>query len=156
MFYKLIASYTNQDESRYYELKQMHDDFWSQLYHDYGYLLLENVYTNENATNSLDLLKMAKLYFKDLNTPERQYNITVIDTASLDNYQGEEIRIGDGIKVNAREFYNEYDVIYQSLSQYLFVSDISYSLRQVTDINLTVNDIKYSDKMIQRLAKLIK
>ena len=156
MFYKLIASYTNQDESRYYELKQMHDDFWSQLYHDYGYLLLENVYTNENATNSLDLLKMAKLYFKDLNTPERQYNITVIDTASLDNYQGEEIRIGDGIKVNAQEFYNEYDVIYQSLSQYLFISDISYSLRQVTNINLTVNDIKYSDKMIQRLAKLIK
>lgn len=156
MFYKLIVDYTNQDESRYYELKQMHDNFWSQLYHDYGYLLLENVYTNENATNSLDLLKMAKLYFKDLNTPERQYNITVIDTASLDNYKGEEIRIGDGIRVNAQEFYNEYDVIYQSLSQYLFVSDISYSLRQVTDISLTVNDIKYSDKMIQRLAKLIK
>lgn len=156
MFYKLISGYTNQDESRYYELKQEHDNFWSQLYHDYGYLLLENVYTNENATNSLDLLKMAKLYFKDLNTPERQYNITVIDTASLDNYKGEEIRIGDGIRVNAQEFYNEYDVIYQSLSQYLFVSDISYSLRQVTDISLTVNDIKYSDKMIQRLAKLIK
>lgn len=156
MFYKLIADYTNQDESRYYELKQAHDNFWSQLYHDYGYLLLENVYTNENATNSLDLLKMAKLYFKDLNTPERQYNITVIDTASLDNYKGEEIRIGDGIRVNAQEFYNEYDVIYQSLSQYLFVSDISYSLRQVTDISLTVNDIKYSDKMIQRLVKLIK
>ena len=88
---------------------------------------------------------MAQLHFKDLNTPERAYNITVIDTASLMNYNGAEIRLGDGIQVRANEFYNEYDSIYQSLSQVLFVSDIGYSLRNVTDISLTVNDIKYSD-----------
>lgn len=156
MFYKILSTYTNQDESRYYELLKQHDNFWAEMYKKYGYLLLENVYTNEDATNSADLLKMAQLYFKDLNTPERAYNITVIDTASLMNYNGAEIRLGDGIQVRANEFYNEYDSIYQSLSQILFVSDIGYSLRNVTDISLTVNDIKYSDKMIQRLAKLLR
>lgn len=156
MFYKILSTYTKQDESRYYDLLQEHDNFWAEIYKKYGYLLLENVYTNENATNSVDLLKMAQLYFKDLNTPERAYNITVIDTASLMNYNGAEIRLGDGIQIRANELYNEYDAIYQSLSQVLFVSDIGYSLRNVTDISLTVNDIKYSDKMIQRLAKLLR
>ena len=86
--------------------------------------------------------------------PERNYSITIINNHEL-NYNGEELRIGDPIKINADEYYNIYDSLYQSLSQYLFITDISYSLRSPTDFSLTVNNIKYTDKLLKRLVKLI-
>ena len=64
--------------------------------------------------------------------------------------------MGDPIAVNAFEYYDDYDEVYNTLSQYLFVTDISYALRKEGDINLTVNAIKYQDKLIRNLAKLIR
>ena len=125
------------------------------LYSNYGYLILEGEYKSDTATTSTDLFKLAKYAFEDLSNPETNYNLTTIDIASLQGYNGQEIRIGDGIKVNVASMYNEYDQIYDSLSQYLFVTDISYSLRASTDITLTVNSVKYEEKLIQRLVKLI-
>ena len=88
--------------------------------------------------------------------PERGYNIAIIDTASLENYDGVEIRIGDGIQVDAKQYYNKYDQLYNSLSQYLFITDLNYTLRDSSNINLTVNSIKYEEGIIKRIAKLIK
>lgn len=98
---------------------------------------------------------MAQLAFKDYSKPEANYNITMINTASLKDYDGGEIRIGDGIRIAATQYYDLYDTVYKDLSQFLFVTGMSYDLRKATDINLNVNAIKYQDKLIQKLVKLI-
>ena len=93
---------------------------------------------------------------KDLSQPERNYNISIIDLASLSGYEGQELCIGDSILLDADDYYEEYDDIKTTLSQYLFITDISYTLRKDSNISLTVNSIKYQEKLIQRLVKLIK
>ena len=99
---------------------------------------------------------MAKLAFKDYTSPEKQYNITLIDAAALDGYQGQELDIGDSILIRTADYYDAVDETYRALNQYLFISDIGYSLRQDTNISLTVNTIKYQDKLLQSLVKLIR
>ena len=140
----------------YEKYQTKHQELWSSLYKQFPSILLEQKYQNEDATNSLELLQMAKLAMQDFNNIEREYNITTIDTFALKGYEGQQINIGDSIALNAEELYTGFDDIKESLKQYLFVTDISYTLRQDTDVNLTVNKIKYQDKMIQQLAKLIK
>ena len=99
---------------------------------------------------------MSKLAFKDYTAPEKQYNITMIDVAALQGYEGQELHLGDGILIRASDYYDSIDETYKALNQYLFISDISYSLRTDTDISLTVNTIKYQDKLLQSIVKLIR
>jgi len=126
------------------------------LYTRYPGIFLENTYENKDARSSEQLLKMAQLAFKDYSSPEKNYNITVIDAASLSGYEGQELHIGDGILLNTSDYYDAVDETYRALNQYLFISDISYNLRQDTDISLTVNSIKYQDKLLQSIVKLIR
>ena len=157
MFYKIFRhAYSNRTLPMYESLMNEHNNIWKGIYESYPGVVLENTYTNEDATTSADLLNMARNYFADLSYPERQYNITVIDVAQLKGYEGQELQLGDPIAVNAFEYYDDYDEVYNTLSQYLFVTDISYALRKEGDINLTVNAIKYQDKLIRNLAKLIR
>ena len=87
--------------------------------------------------------------------PEKQYNITIMD---MNNVIGDRslFRIGEPIAINAQEYYSEPDDIFQALSQFLFITDISYTLRNDADIQLTVNSIKYQEKLLQQLVKLIR
>lgn len=157
MFYKVFRhSYSNRTLPMYESLLNEHNNIWKGIYESYPGVILENTYTNDDATTSTDLLNMARNYFADLSYPERQYNITVIDVAQLKGYEGQELELGDPIAVNAFEYYDDYDEIFNTLSQYLFITDISYTLRKEGDINLTVNAIKYQDKLIRNLAKLIR
>lgn len=157
MFYKVFRhSYSNRTLPMYESLMNEHNNIWKGIYESYPGVILENTYTNDDATTSTDLLNMARNYFADLSYPERQYNITVIDVAQLKGYKGQELELGDPIAVNAFEYYDDYDEIFNTLSQYLFITDISYTLRKEGDINLTVNAIKYQDKLIRNLAKLIR
>ena len=161
-YYGLYLNYLKPDNflnnklSEYNKYQKQHQEAWTQLYKQFPSILLEQKYQNEDATNSLELLQMAQLAMKDFNNIEREYGITTIDTFALKGYKGQQINIGDAIALNAEELYTGFDDIKESLKQYLFVTDISYTLRQDTDVNLTVNKIKYQDKMIQQLAKLIK
>ena len=99
---------------------------------------------------------MAQLAFQDYMSPEKEYNITIIDVQALEGYHGQELHIGDGILLKASDYYDAVDETYRALNQYLFISDINYSLRQDTDIALTVNIIKYQDKLLQSIVKLIR
>ena len=99
---------------------------------------------------------MAQLAFKDYTSPEKQYNVTLIDATSLEGYQGQELHIGDGILLKSSDYYENIDETYRALNQYLFITDISYDLRQDTGIALTVNIIKYQDKLLQSIVKLIR
>lgn len=140
----------------YEQLMKKHQMIWRKLYANYPSVILESNYSNTDAINSQGLYLAASNYFKDLYNPERQYNITIIDVNHLKGYSGQQLRIGDPIKVNADEYYDEYDDVKEALKQYLFISDLSYNLRSDADIGITVNTIKYQDKLLQRLVKLIK
>ena len=108
------------------------------------------------ATSSSELYKMAQLVFKGKKEPEKNYSLSVIDYYSLLNYKGEELKPGYGIQINANEYYDENDDIYTALKQYLFITDVSYTLRKDDDLNITVNSIKYQEKLLQSLVKLIR
>lgn len=140
----------------YEQLMKKHQMIWRKLYANYPSVILESNYSNTDAIDSQGLYLAASNYFKDLYNPERQYNITIIDVNHLKGYSGQQLRIGDPIKVNADEYYDEYDDVKEALKQYLFISDLSYNLRSDADIGITVNTIKYQDKLLQRLVKLIK
>jgi hypothetical protein len=95
-------------------------------------------------------------FFKDKSTPERQYGMTVIDINALHGYKGQEINVTDQIRIATGDFYPDLDQLKNVLDQPLFVNQVEYSLRSDSDIKLTVNTVQYQDKMIKRLAKLIK
>ena len=123
--------------------------------------MLENTYSNNDATTSLELYQFAKQYFNKYCQPERNYNISTIDVAQLRGYEGDAavLHVGDAIELDPNEYVDTKaadDPVYSALNQYLFISDISYKLRSDADIQLTVNDIKYEDKLIKSLATLIR
>ena len=141
---------------RYDQAIAKHNAVWKQIYTNYQGLLLEGTYSNENATTPQELYTLASYYMKDITQPEKGYNITVIDISNLEGYVGQELKIGSSIQINTNEYYDDYDDVAKAISQPLFITDISYELRKDSDIQLTVNIVKYQDKLIQRLVKLIK
>lgn len=153
----MSCNYTNYSPILYKQAQEEHNQIWARLYAQYPHLLLEQSYSNENATTSEELLRMAQYAFRDYTQVESNYNITVIDPWTLKGYKGQELHIGDGIEVEATELYDDHDSdIYRSLIQYLYITDISYDLRKDDNIQLTVNSIKYQDKVIGQLIKLIR
>lgn len=157
MTYKILKnSFTNCSFKKYEELKQLQHDIWFNLYQDYSGILLESVYSNQDATSSQDLYVLASNFLKDKTEPEKGYSISIIDLDRLQGYYGQELSISTGIEIDAGEYHDSFDYLSKALSQYLFITDISYDLRKPSDIQITVNSIKYQDKLIQRLVKLIK
>lgn len=156
MFKLLRDKFTTNHFEEYNRLKKQQQTIWNRLYKDFPGILLENTYSNEDATTPEELYRSSYLYFKDISQPERGYNITMINQAEIQGFKGQELKVGDSIRVNVSEYYDENDDIQKTLSQLLFITDISYSLRSDSDLQLTVNNIKYQDKLIRRLAKLIK
>ena len=152
----LNTRYYSIEMTQYEQARTEHSATWHYLHKTYPHLIYEKEYENEDATTSEQLLAAATFAFREYNDIERQYNIQTIDLAGLKGYQGQCIQVGDAIEIDADELYEAYDDIKTSLLQYLYISDISYSLRSDSDIQLTVNNIKYSDKVIGELVKLIR
>lgn len=171
----LTSHFVDAGTSNYELLLQKRDDLWRSFYEEYPYLFLETSYSNDSATTSEELLTMAKYAFEDQKYPEKSYSISLIDLVqdveTLDNsdgtenpkytynpkyYRGPELHIGEGIKISAEDYTNDRDDIYEALSQLLFITDISRDLRNDGNCQLTVNTIKYQDKLIRRLAKMIR
>lgn len=156
MFNYLKQAYMPRLMPSYQEYQQKHDNLWKELYERFPGILLQSNYTNETAVSSWDLYNLATYAFKGLSQPDADYSITVIQAYELEGKTGQELRIGDGIQLKAQDFYNEHDQIYKALSQYLFISQINYTLRDASSMSLTVNDVQYDNKLIRRLAKLMK
>lgn len=156
MFSLLNKLFTNKILIQYNDLLKQKTEFWTRLYTKYPNILLEESFTNEDATTSEDLYTLATYAFKDKSQPESSYQLNYINLDSLKGYCSNELKVGDGILLDHEEFYHEIDEVSQALSQYLFITDISYNLRNDADVSLTINKIKYQDKLIQRLVKLIK
>lgn len=174
IYQALRDHYTIHETNEYERYKQERELVLRDLHSQFGFLLLERDYNDPDAMDSLELLQKAKYAFKDYENPEAEYFLTLIKSPELrrinryikDNetveiipstaIYGQEIRIGDSIRLRAEEYYNEYDQIYSSLSKYLFITEISYTLRDSANFSVTVNDVRYQDKLIQRLVRLMK
>lgn len=157
MFIKYFSrQYEDRDISGYLKAKNDQRIIWNEIYTNYPGLVLESQYSNENATTSTELFTLASYAFKDLSYPERKYNISVIDINSLKGYYGQELKVSDSILLNVGDYTDQYDDLRTAISQHLYISDISYTLRKDDDIQLTVNTVKYQDKMIKKLARLIR
>ena len=152
----LKNNFFNQSFNNYKRLQEEKKTLWNDLYQEYSGILLESVFSNTEATTPQELYILASNSFKDKAEPEKGYSISIIDSKKIFGFQGQELKVGLGIEVNADEFYDNKDYLQDSLSQYLFITDISYDLRKPSEVQLTVNSIKYQDKLIQRLARLIK
>lgn len=156
MLYKLLHEVRLDTVVEYEKAQQKHDAVWNRIYNTYGNAILENSYSNSTAVNAEELYIAASNYFKDKAAPEKQYNISVIDIYSLKGYNNQKIQVTDQIRLAGQDFYDEMDELKDLINQPLFVSEISYSLRSDGDIKLTVNTIKYQDKLIRKLVSLIK
>ena len=156
MLYKFLHEVRLDTVAEYDRAQKKHDAVWNRIYNDYGDAILENSYSNSTAVNAEELYIAANNYFKDKAAPEKQYNISVIDVYSLKGYNNQKIQVTDQIRLAGQDFYDEMDELKDLINQPLFVSEISYSLRSDGDIKLTVNVIKYQDKLIRKLVSLIK
>lgn len=158
MMINLLQSgyYINYEPAKYYEYQQKHDQLWRQLYQNYPSVILEKSFTYEDATNSRELLEAAQIAFNQYKQVERQYNIGIIKFDKLKGNSSQPLAIGDSIELQADEFYNGQDDISKSLTQLLFITDMSYTLRNPADMSITVNTIKYTDKVIKELLHLIR
>ena len=156
LMFNWSKNFVENEFSTYTQLQEKKKDIWVNLHHMYSHLFFEGVFEYPTATSSEELYNMSMYYFKEKSKPEVNYSITVLDAYSLKGYNGEELRVGHPILVDATEYSFEDWDIKKSIDQYLFITDISYSLRSDTNISLTVNSIKYDDKLIQKLAKLIR
>lgn len=148
--------YIDNPMTEYTKAREKQQIVWSKIYKSFPNVILEKKYTNTSATTSEELLKMAKLAMRDYSQLEREYNISLIDASHLRGYEGQELSIGLPIQLSAEEYYDGYDDIKTSLNQYLFITDLSYNLRSDSNVSITVNSIKYEDKLIRQLAKLIR
>lgn len=162
----ILDKYKEQTVWNYQRWLEQHNLIWQTLYNNYPNVILENKFTPEDASNSWEAYVLSKNAFKDLSYPEKDYSLKVINSTQLlmiDNsgsnwvkYADKELTIGEAIAINSNDLYKNFDEVKRSLQQYLFITDISYTLRNDTDVQLTVNIIKYQDKIIRRLVNLIK
>ena len=149
----LETSYTNEHAATSAELYQMASiAFKDQLDVENSYSIsLINAYKDLFIQRNVDNQRSTKPFWEKVNGDWKANTSTIYE-----NYRGQELKIGESILVDAEEYYDRRDDLQRALSQYLFITDLSYDLRKDSDISLTVNAIKYQDKLIQRLVKLIK
>lgn len=150
------SNYINADVESYEQAKFHHNRIWKEIYRNYPNVILEKNFSDTDATTSTLLYQSAVRAFNDYKDVERSYSITIIDTNHLENYIGQPLKIGMPIEIDAEAYTDDFNEIKDSLIQYLFITDMSYSLRKDSDIALTVNTIKYQDKVIKQLLGLIR
>lgn len=156
MLFNLSKNFINNPSSYYERLLLEKESLWKELHRKYPNIFYEGVFEYPDATTSEELYQMAMYAFKGKSEPETNYSITVLDIYSLKGYSGEELRIGYPILVDVKEYQLDNLAAKKAIDQYLFITDISYDLRSDININITVNSIKYDDKLIQKLVKLIR
>lgn len=156
LMFKWSQSFVENTLSTYQQLLQNKDTLWKELHDTYPNLFFEGVFEYPTATSSEELLQMAEYAFKGKSQPEVNYSMTILDVFSLHGYKGEELKIGYPIMVNVSDYQLDNLRMQKDMDQYLFITDITYSLRSDSNINITVNSIKYDDKLIQKLVKLIR
>jgi hypothetical protein len=134
--------------------------------------LIENTYENNSALTPTLLLAAAKQKFQELREPEPNYNVSMLDVYNDDLQLNGKLIISDqiGLSLSETDFVvgdnrsytdivngeeNSFNKLKQLIMKTLFVTEISYSLRQDQAVTITVNPVRYGDVLIDRLVKLL-
>lgn len=139
----------------YYNALDERDGIWTKIYEKYGHLIQENYYEDSTSTTPELLLENARIQFEFLSKPEPNYAVSIIDIYNIDNTGLNKIEITDQISIESDIIESKPNEIRRLLSEKLYVSGISHDLRSDADISLIVNPIRYDDKLIKRLVKLL-
>ena len=136
-------------DSIYYKYKKLQkdkNDFWFELKKDYGQYLYEGFYENEIEVSSWSLLLQALKIIKYHQTPSEEYSLTYIDGSQILGKEIELIKVGDYIKIRSEKL-----GLVESESNEIQVTAISRSLRDFSNIQLTVNQTRRTDSIIENL-----
>ena len=155
MFY-FSQNFIESTSDTFSRLQKEKETIWKNLHLQFPQVFYESVFEYPNATTSEELYQMASYALKDRTQPQNNYSITILDIYSLKGYNGEELKIGYPILIDPSDYNLNNTTVQKAIDQYLFISDIRYDLRSDSNISVTVNTIKYEDKLIQELAKLIR
>lgn len=147
--------YKNATTTNYETYRKLQQEAWRTFYQKYSGLIVEQSYENTDALTSEELYNFAYAQFKDISKPEYDFSATVVEASKLKGYTGQELHIGDPIKIEMQDVMN-LGKDNTDLQQLLYISGISYSLRKDSSTELTLNTLKYNDKLAKKLAKLIK
>lgn len=142
--------------SEYNNLVANNKAIWKNLFKEYGMLLLETSFTSETATSTEELYNEAMTYYAEYEKPEKTYSLTITDISVVKNYISSIISVGDQIALDYNEFYQEEDDLKDLLQQHLFINSIKYNLRKDSDIQYDVTTTSFYDKLLSKLANLIK
>ena len=156
-FSEFLTKYENTDEKieidkedsiyyKYKELQKDKNDFWFELKRDYGEYLYEGFYENTIEVNSWNLLLQALKTIKYHQTPSEEYSLTYIDGSQILGKEIELIKVGDYIKIRSEKL-----GLVESESNEIQVTAISRSLRDFSNIQLTVNQTRRTDSIIENL-----
>lgn len=132
-------------------------------------MLSEADYNDTEAVNAQQLLQNAKAYFQDIQNPEIEYDISVLDIAALSQADSQHLfmgnpqyntiqmaapRITDQILLNIDAINSQPNILYDLTSKKLYIVGLSYDLRS-DEIKYTVNYANYKDRFMKNLVKLI-
>ena len=147
--------FNKQTYDSYQLLLAENQQIWTDLFKDFGMVLLESSYVSNTATSSEELYEEAMIYYNEYEKPNNEYNLTVLDIHSIHNHNASIIFIGDQIALQPKDFYADTDNLKNILQQKLFIESIQYTLRKDKDIQYKVSTVSFYDKLLNRLIGLI-
>lgn len=121
------------------------------LYKDYGDFIVEGYYENSEELDAAGLMDQAILAHHKSKYPTLTYDTSIIDLAAL-GYPELNVEIGDLIKISDDP---QLYMGYGEDTEYLQVSEISYSLRKPEEMKLVVAQDDETTKILQKILQII-
>lgn len=132
--------------SKYKKLEKDKANFWYDLKNDYREYLYEGYYENKIEVDPWSLLLQGLKVIKNHQSPSEEYDLTYIDGSQLIQKNIDLIKVGDLIKIKGEKL-----GVTQNESNEIQVSSISRSLRDTSNMQLTVNQVRRADSIIEKL-----
>lgn len=137
--------------TQFKEIKKEKNDFWYDLKSTYGQFLNEGYYINEVESDSYNLYVQALKQVKYHENPSEEYSLTYIDSSQIIGKNINLIEVGDFIKIRSEKL----GILNGNESNELQVNSISRSLKDLSNMQLTVSSIKKNSSLIEKLLKNI-
>lgn len=132
--------------SKYKKLEKDKANFWYDLKNDYREYLYEGYYENKIEVDPWSLLLQGLKIIKNHQSPSEEYDLTYIDGSQLIQKNIDLIKVGDLIKIKGEKL-----GVTENESNEIQVSSISRSLRDTSNMQLSVNQVRRADSIIEKL-----
>jgi hypothetical protein len=142
---------------QFFNIKKEKEKFWYDLKNGsngapgYGQFLTEGYYENSIENSSFNLYKQALDSIKFHSHPSEDYSLTYIDSSQIIGSPINLIGVGDLIQVNSKKL-----GILKNENNLVEVTQINRELRDDSNIQLTVDQIRKNTSFIEKLLDSIK